>query len=138
MNNLHCLHYMNQGEPAEPPARGLAEPVVLFVVLCLTAWFILFAASVANAHDWYPLECCHAQDCAPVDKAETSMPPISIPPHAMGFTAIVPPLPTLTVTTKHGTAPVPANLQRRPSPDGRMHACIRDGKVICLFIPPSM
>ena len=36
-------------------------------------WFlaaVLAAATPAAAHDWYPMECCHAMDCAPVEKVE--------------------------------------------------------------------
>lgn len=83
---------------------------------------LLCSAMSAQAHDWYPLECCHQFDCAPVDQAV-----------AAGD--------DLVVTTKIGTAPVPPNMERRQSKDHRVHACIapRDGKmsVICIFMPPG-
>ena len=31
---------------------------------------LLAAATPAAAHDWYPMECCHSMDCAPVEKVE--------------------------------------------------------------------
>src|SRR5262249_6523724 len=79
-----------------------------------------------NAHDWYPEECCHAKDCAPVEswafaqKVQTGS------------------LPQLSVSTKHGTAIVPRNLPRRESKDNRMHACMRgwgngSKQMVCIF-----
>ena len=98
--------------------------------------FFVLAASVASlvksaeAHDWYPEECCHAKDCAPVEswafaqKAQTGS------------------LPQLSVSTKHGTAIVPQNLPRRESKDNRMHACMRGWgngtkQIVCIFFPPG-
>jgi hypothetical protein len=98
---------------------------------------ILLAATPAAAHDWYPLECCHDTDCAPVDKVEMVPTPTATDPQA----ASVGPLAML-VTTKHGTALVPANFPRRESKDHRMHACMMPGqgdkmRLICIFLPPS-
>src|SRR5690349_24829663 len=84
----------------------------------------------AKAHDWYPEECCHTKDCAPVEswafaqKAQTGS------------------LPQLSVTTKHGTAVVPQDLPRRESKDNRMDACMRAGwggvkRIVCIFVPPG-
>ena len=103
----------------------------------------LFAAAAPGAaHEWYPLECCHAMDCAPVDKVE-----IVSPPTLSGvLTATVQAAPTLPgsmlVTTKHGSVLVPANFPRRESKDNRMHACMRPGsdgdmRLICIFLPPG-
>src|SRR5262245_4752192 len=77
-----------------------------------------------NAHDWYPEECCHAKDCAPVEswaftqKAQTGS------------------LPQLSVTI------VPKDIPRRESKDNRMHACMRAGwagekRIVCIFLPPG-
>ena len=82
----------------------------------------------AHAHSFYDADCCNGIDCAPVEKAESSVLIIA--------GALLPSV--LTVTTMHGTADVPPNMTPRPSPDGRMHACIRQGKVICIYLPPSM
>lgn len=85
---------------------------------------VLFMMPV-KAHDWYPMECCHSTDCAPVDKAEL--------------------LPTLALllTSKHGTAIVPREFPTRASMDSRMHVCMRPGdngtmRTVCLFLPPGM
>ena len=125
-----------------------------------TRWLLpalLLAASPAAAHDWYPMECCHALDCAPVEKVEMLSPPaiasmlpsaqaVPVPgaasPYAPGT------LPgSMVVTTKHGSAVVPANFPRRDSKDNRMHACMRPSatpsesgamRLICIFLPPAM
>jgi hypothetical protein len=31
-------------------------------------------AQTGQAQDWYPIECCHGMDCAPVEKIETLVP----------------------------------------------------------------
>jgi len=106
-------------------------------------WFLaaaLVAATPAAAHDWYPMECCYALDCAPVEKADmlpgpatTSM--LSTPAHADGLGGML-------VTTRHGSVVVPADFPRRESKDNRMHACMRPGsngsmRLICIFLPPA-
>ena len=104
----------------------------------------LFAAAAPGAaHEWYPLECCHAVDCAPVDKVEiVALSPVS--DVLTATTEAAPSLPgSMLVTTKHGTALVPANFPRRDSKDNRMHACMRPGdggamRLICIFLPPAM
>jgi hypothetical protein len=99
----------------------------------------LLAATPAAAHDWYPLECCHGMDCAAVEKVEMVPTPTadgSSGAAAMGASMIV--------TTKHGSALVPASFPRRESKDHRMHACMMPGgeggkmRLICIFMPPSM
>ncbi len=99
-------------------------------------WFLaaLLVATPAAAHDWYPHECCHDQDCAAVDKIEMVPQKTS---DGAGST------PVMAVTTKWGTALVPASFPRRKSQDHRMHACmLPDGRgkmrLLCLFMPPSM
>ena len=100
---------------------------------------LLAVATPVLAHDWYPLECCHGMDCAAVERVE-QMPP---PPDVAMSLVPMPMVPgTMAVTTKHGTAVVPANFPRRESKDHRMHACMRPGdggrmRLICLFMPPS-
>jgi hypothetical protein len=100
-------------------------------------WFLaaLLAATPAAAHDWYPHECCHNQDCAAVDKIE-------MVPTPMAEGSNVPSV-SMVVTTKWGSALVPASFPRRESKDHRMHACmLPDGRgkmrLICVFMPPSM
>jgi hypothetical protein len=81
-------------------------------------------ATAAAAHDWYPWDCCSGLDCAPVDAAE------------------VLPGAALRVRTRHGETVIPPDFVRRPSLDGRMHACMRPAEQghpvpICLFVPPG-
>jgi hypothetical protein len=83
----------------------------------------------ADAHDWYPIECCHGMDCAPVDKVE-----VATPVSANAATPMV-------VTTKFGSVMVPPDFPRRESQDNRMHACMRQGAtgrmhLLCIFLPP--
>ena len=102
-------------------------------------WLLAFllAATPAAAHDWYPMECCHEMDCAPVDRTEIVPTPTSDSQSAAAGQ------PAMIVTTKHGTVLVPSNFPRRESKDHRMHACMlpgADGKMqlICIFMPPAM
>ena len=102
---------------------------------------LLVAATPAAAHDWYPIECCHSMDCAPVEKVEMLPGPgmaslLSTPAQAA-------PLGGMLVTTKHGSVAVPATFPRRESKDHRMHACMRPDqagsmRLICIFLPPAM
>jgi hypothetical protein len=99
---------------------------------------LLLAASPAAAHEWYPIECCHEMDCAPVEHVEIVPTPTTS--NSKGAPAGPP---EMVVTTKIGTVLVPASFPRRESKDNRMHACMMPGpggqmQLICLFIPPSM
>ena len=102
-------------------------PTLLLLVTALVA--CTSGVGSARAHDWYPIECCHAVDCAPVDSVG------QIVPTGGG-------VPQLVVTSKHGTAIVPQDLPRQTSQDNRMHVCMRvlNGhmSVRCLFVPPTM
>ena len=101
---------------------------------------LLAAATPAAAHDWYPIECCHGMDCAPVEKVEIIPGPgmaslLSAPAQAS--------LGEMLVTTKHGSVVVPANFPRRESKVHRMHVCMRPGqngsmRLICIFLPPAI
>ena len=90
-------------------------------------WFLaallVAAATPAAAHDWYPIECCHAMDCAVVDKVE--MVPAPSVTGLLGSPAYASSPGSMIVTTKHGTVIVPANFARRESKDNQMHACMR-------------
>jgi hypothetical protein len=105
-------------------------------LICVFLWL---AHITATAHDFYPLECCHSTDCAPVDHVEvvagaTYYGGVSTTAHV--------PLSVTIVTTKHGAVAVPENFPRRESPDGRMHACMTMGangtnRLLCFWVPPS-
>jgi hypothetical protein len=94
---------------------------VLDSLLCLTP---------ATAHGWYPRECCHDTDCAPVESILPLVP--------MGGGTL-----QLIVTSKHGRAIVPQDFPMRESKDSRMHVCMKrydalgEMEVNCLFIPPG-
>ena len=82
-----------------------------------------------NAHDWYPHECCHDKDCAPVESMT------QIVPAGGGSSQII-------VASKHGKAILRRSSPIRESPDNRMHVCMGrydtgDMEVICLFLPPD-
>jgi hypothetical protein len=102
------------------------------IALLASAIGCAFSFTPAQAHDWYPKECCHDHDCAPVESiARTSS------------LAAAAELPSTVVTTRHGTAVLPPNLPRRESKDNRMHACMNPGpmgrmQVICIFTPPAL
>lgn len=107
----------------------------------LAAACMAIAVKQASAHDWYPLECCSSQDCAPVTSLQ------SIASHAVLGDALAsgdqPALPGgLMVTSKHGTVFVPDSYKRRESPDGQSHICMTRGKggdmyPLCLFLAPG-
>jgi hypothetical protein len=113
-----------------PGARSRLELMRWYVSSTLLAMALSVAIqSPAIAHEWYPMECCHGRDCAPVESVETLAP------------ASTNGLATLVVTTKYGTAIVPADFPRRESKDNRMHACMRQGAtgrihLLCFFVPP--
>jgi hypothetical protein len=94
------------------------------MLLRYTVLALLLSIGPANAHDWYPRECCHEMDCAPVEHVEM------VP--AEGVTR---------VRTVHGSATIPASFPRRESKDHRMHVCMRPSvngmKLLCVFMPPS-
>ncbi len=96
-----------------------------------------FAHSDGKQH--YPYVCCHEMDCAPVTKVEV-VPTQKFAAAGLGYAPNLK-LPTQTViTTIHGTVVVPENFDQKAiyqSEDGRMHACVRAGKLVCWFIPPG-
>ena len=86
--------------------------------------------SAARAHDWYPVDCCGGQDCAPVESM------IRLVPTGRGNARWL-------VTSRHGMAVVPDDFSARTSQDGRMHVCMLpdafgDMEVKCLFLPPQI
>jgi len=103
---------------------------ISIVGLSIIAVAIFARLTPANAHGWYPKECCDDRDCAPVESVAQFLP-------------VGGGLPQVIVTSKHGTAIVPQGFPVRQSKDGRMHVCIRQNEfggwdVMCLFMPPHM
>ncbi len=95
--------------------------------LAIVALALLIAAafsSPASSHSWYDADCCSDHDCEPVS--------------AVSFVASDPStVPVMVVTTSLGTKPVTPMTKIRQSKDGRMHACIYQGRLLCLYMPPS-
>lgn len=99
------------------------------LAFCCLGFFVvgagLLARHEARAHDFYPLECCSNQDCAPADAVER---------RADG---------SYLVTSRGRSVVIPANYQAwRKSPDARVHVCIhklRSGSeyLICAFRGPG-
>jgi hypothetical protein len=83
------------------------------------------AAHVANAHSWYPKECCSNDDCMPAD---------GISRDARGDTIVI---------VGRRRIWVPRGLVKRPSPDNRIHVCFGVDEsntlvAVCLFMPPAV
>jgi hypothetical protein len=100
----------------------------LFGCLLMTAMALAISKDL-HAHDWYPHECCHGDDCAPVDNVAKLAGKENEP--------------QLVVTSKHGTAVLPTTLPWRKSHDHRMHVCMRPSLyggmgVTCIFMPQPM
>jgi len=90
----------------------------------LIVFFLLLSfSSDTRAHSWYPRECCSGQDCAQVDTVTWLGTRDDRSAH-------------MVVTSKAGTVAVPHDFPVRLSRDERMHVCIRDVWLICLFLPP--
>ncbi len=94
-------------------------------VPALSASLLLVWPDPSRAHDWYPVECCHGRDCAPVETIDSSNPG------------------GVVVTSRIGSGIIPESMPRRESKDHRMHVCMRPTgggggrmRVICVFIPP--
>jgi hypothetical protein len=95
--------------------------------LAVVALALLIAAALwtpASAHSWYDADCCSDQDCEPVS--------------AVAYVASDPStMPVMVVTTSLGTKPLTQMTKIRQSKDSRMHACIYQGRLLCLYMPPS-
>jgi hypothetical protein len=88
----HCLHM----------GRATSQ---LFSALVVCLGGIALCPPGTRGHDWYPMECCHQMDCAPVESADYT-------------TAVASgDIPQWVVTTRHGSAVVPQNIPLRESKD---------------------
>lgn len=88
--------------------------LAIAVLLCGYAW----------GHSWYDPDCCGGNDCEPVS--------------AVAYVASdAAKLPVMVVTTSLGTKAVTEQTKIRESKDGRMHACIYQGRLICIYMPPG-
>lgn len=100
------------------------DPLGWCIVVALALLIVGALSRPARSHSWYDADCCSDRDCEPVG--------------AITFVASDPKsVPVMVVTTSFGTKPVTPETKIRESKDGRMHACIYQGKLICLYLPPS-
>ena len=103
--------------------HGIKQAVAIMLwVLAISCFAVGVGIGVfivkAWAHSWYPIECCSGNDCDVVLN--------------MGKA------PNVMVTTKHGTALLTEETKRHESKDEKVHACIRGGKLVCIFFPKSV
>lgn len=100
------------------------DPLGWCVVFALALLVVVTLSRPARSHSWYDPDCCSDRDCEPVS--------------GVSFVASDPTsLPVMVVTTSFGTKPVTPQTKIRESKDNRMHACIYQEKLICLYLPPS-
>lgn len=80
--------------------------------------FIVLAAAVILAHDWYPFGCCGEEHCHPV--ACSSLTKDDQGNYHWGMWSF-------------------GGIKAAPSPDGQCHVCIRpDHTPLCLFMPADL
>lgn len=96
------------------------------------AWLVGAYVQFAFGHSFYDPDCCGGHDCEPV-QAVTYQPA----PAKAGVAGGPNTLPVMVVTTSLGTKPVTPETKFRESRDSRMHACIFQGRLICLYLPPG-
>lgn len=109
---------------------NLPEKIIgsLAIAASAAVWFLL-AWTAAHAHSWYPLECCHQNDCAEISDDNVRI-------GQGGYIVIVPP-------GSHPMWPAsrPQPLQvsipytkAKQSPDGKYHICLNpSGGLLCFF-----
>lgn len=110
------------------------RPIELAIIVFLS--FIMgmgLGSRMAQAHDWYPLECCSGMDCqqVPVETVEALSDGYHVTLKADDHMMLL--RPTSYV--------VPYSDRRiKPSPDNEYHACIsrqyekHGGVLLCLFV----
>ena len=100
------------------------DPLGWCIIAVLALLVVIALAKPARSHSWYDPDCCSDRDCEPVS--------------AVSFVASDPKsVPVMVVTTGFGTKPVTPQTKMRESKDNKMHACIYQEKLICLYLPPS-
>jgi hypothetical protein len=94
--------------------------VATYTLLFATLFLIIIALTLvmrAEAHSWYPPECCSNRDCAPATKLDMQK---------------------KMATTSQGTGAIDDATSIRDSKDSQNHACIIKGRVVCLFLAPQI
>ncbi len=110
--------------------RDWLERHLLLLALIGAIAVLIGSRFAAQAHSFYPFECCHDQDCWPMGKGEREPDPVLTPQGWRLF-----------------DGETIAFSETRPSPDGRFHVCRKagaaEGAVIrasgkpCLWVPPQ-
>lgn len=102
-----------------PGCGGLLVLVAIIVFSMFVAW-----TQRADAHDWYPIECCSDKDCRPVSASAIRTGP-------QGY-----------VINSSGETVGYRDSRVRTSPDDDYHWCnaggMEKGRTICLFVPQQM
>lgn len=99
-----------------PTRAAIAAFALIFAFLCVM--------KAANAHDWYPYNCCSGHDCRPIEQDDVAL-------TSAGFF----------VKESGETIPFNDPRIRRTPPEGgsKYHRCSKGGKpegeTICLYIP---
>ena len=98
----------------------------LLALICALS-LMIGGAPPADAHSWYPKECCSNVDCVAADEIATD---------ERGGKIVV---------VGHTRIPIPDGFTARSSPDGRIHVCFLtvvgeqyggpDYLPLCLFLP---
>ena len=106
----------------------MRHAALLAKLVSMSTCAVLFCGDQANAHDWYPKECCSDHDCMPADRVVAS--------NRGGRV----------VTVGQQRIEVPRGFRVRSSPDHQVHICFRiiadpsEGVFaipLCLFLPPQ-
>ena len=114
--------------------------LALFLILVIGLFLV---QNEAEAHEWYPAECCSGLDCSKVVQAVPVSKTVTLPGPSAHATTML----GMEVTDARGQSVfVPANFPKRESKDNSMHVCVRPipavqgggMRLICIFMPPAM
>ena len=100
------------------------DPTGLCVAVAFALVLVALPAPSARSHSWYDPDCCSDRDCEPVSTVTF----VASDPSAV---------PVMVVTTSFGTKPLTDRTKIRQSKDSRMHACIYQGELLCIYMPPG-
>lgn len=101
-----------------------SRPIGFCLASALTIVLATVLSHPVQAHGWYDADCCSGHDCEPVQNVSYVASDPAAPP-------------VMIVTTSLGTKPKTPQTKIRDSKDARMHACIYQGVLLCLYMPPG-
>lgn len=104
--------------PHRPTKRKLKIHRWIYAGFILGLMYLLFAHDV-QAHEFYSIECCNEQDCAPLPDGAVKI--------------------TKTGYLWDGELFVYGERRIKYSPDGKYHGCAYrySGNKLCLYVPPQ-